>query len=60
MVVGCHSPREGLEDGAAVSVTEAWILGMCIIAVSVVTNFICVVYVVLPVSFMTCQCCSVL
>ena len=27
MVVGCHSPKEGLEDGAAVSVTEAWILG---------------------------------
>ena len=28
VVVGCHSPGEGLEDGAAVSVTEAWILGM--------------------------------
>ena len=28
VVVGCHSPREGLENGAVVSVTEAWILGM--------------------------------
>ena len=26
--VGCHSPREGEEEGGAVSVTEAWILGM--------------------------------
>jgi microcephalin len=24
--VGCHSPREGLDEGGAVSVTEAWIL----------------------------------
>ena len=41
MVVGYHSPRESLENGAAVSVTEAWILGMYI-AVPVVTNFTCV------------------
>ncbi|CAI8032253.1 hypothetical protein GBAR_LOCUS18248 [Geodia barretti] len=26
--VGCHSPREGLDEGGAVSVTEAWILGV--------------------------------
>ena len=26
--VGCHSPREGLDEGGAVSATEAWILGV--------------------------------
>ena len=25
--VACHSPREGLEEGGTVCVTEAWILG---------------------------------